>query len=152
MLPVSIDRTNRFEYKVHVATYQGSSLIRRAILTPAKIYESMVADELIQGDKRAVYADRAYEQKERRRRLKAQGIKDRIMNRSRSNQPALAFRQQRRNKLIIPIRAAVEHPFGVMKPSYGYRRVRYFSLARNVLQLELICLAMNLCRAAVLTS
>jgi transposase, IS5 family len=74
------------------------------------------------------------------------------MHRSHSNQPALPFWQQRRNKLIIPIRAAVEHPFGVMKPSYGYRRVRYFSLARNVLQLELICLAMNLCRAAVLTS
>jgi IS5 family transposase len=46
----------------------------------------------------------------------------------------------------------VEHPFGVMKRSYGYQRVRYFSLARNVLQLELVCLAMNLGRAAVLTS
>ena len=60
--------------------------------------------------------------------------------------------QQQRYKLIIPIRAAVEHPFGVIKRSYAYRRVRCFSLARNVLQLELICLAMNLRRAVVLTS
>jgi IS5 family transposase len=130
MLHVSIDRTNRFEPKAHVAMDQGSSLIRRAILTPAKIYESSVADELIQGDERAVYDERAYEHKERRRRLKAQGIKDRIMNRGHSNQPALPFCQQRRNKLIIPIRAAVEHLFGVMKRSYGQRPVRYFSLAR----------------------
>ena len=141
-----------FGYKAHLAMDQGSNLIRRAILTPAKIYESLVADELIQGDERAVYADRAYEKKERRRWLKSRGIKDRIMHRSHSNQPALPHWQQQRNKLIIPIRAAVEHLFGVMKRSYGYRRVRYFSLARNALQLELICLAMNLRRAAVLTS
>ena len=139
-----------FGYKAHVAMDQGSNLIRRAILTPAKVYESLVADQLIQGDERAVYADRAYEHKERRRRLKALGIKDRIMHRSHSNQPALPFWQQRRNQLIIPIRAGVEHLFGVMKRSYGYRRVRYFSLARNALHLELICLAMNLRRAAVL--
>jgi hypothetical protein len=126
---VSIDRTSCFECKAHVAMDQGSSLIRRAILTPAKIYESLVADGLIQSDKRAVYAGRAYEHKERRRGS-AQGIKDRIMHRSHSNQPALPFWQQRRNKLIIPIRAAVEHLFGVMKRSYGYRPVRYFSLAR----------------------
>jgi IS5 family transposase len=141
-----------FGYKAHLAMDQGSNLIRRAVLTPAKIYESLVADTLIQGDERAVYADRAYEHKERRRRLKAMGIKDRIMHRSHKNQPALPYWQHRRNRLIIPIRAAVEHLFGVMKRSYGYRRVRYFSLARNALQLELLCLAMNLRRAAVLTT
>jgi Transposase DDE domain len=129
MLRVSIDRTNHFECKAHVAMDRGSSLMRRAILTPAKIYESLVVDELIQGDERAVYADRAYEHKERRRGS-AQGIKDCIMHRSHSNQPALPFRQQRRNKLIIPIRAAVKHLFGLMKRSYGYRPVRYFSPAR----------------------
>jgi len=74
------------------------------------------------------------------------------MHRSHKNQPALPYWQHRRNRLIIPIRAAVEHLFGVMKRSYGYRRVRYFSLARNALQLELLCLAMNLRRAAVLTT
>lgn len=141
---------SHFGYKAHVAMDQGSHLIRRAILTPAKVYESLVADDLIQGDEGAVYADRAYEHKERRRRLKALGIKDRIMHRSHKNQLALPHWQRRRNALISPIRASVEHLFGVMKRGYGYRRVRYFSLARNALQLELMCIAMNLRRAVVL--
>jgi IS5 family transposase len=139
-----------FGYKAHLAMDQGSNLIRGAILTSAKVYESLVADDLIQGDERAVYADRAYEHKGRRHRLKALGIKDRIMHRRHKHQPQLPHWQQRRNHLIAPIRAAVEHLFATMKRGYGYRRVRYFSLARNALQLELICVAMNLRRAAVL--
>ena len=129
--------TSHFGYKAHVAMDQGSRLIRRATLTSAKVAESEVADDLIIGDERAVYADRAYEHKERRRRLRALGIKDRIMHRSHKNQSGLPFWQQRRNQLISPIRANVEHLFGTLKRSYGYRHVRYYSLARNALQLEL---------------
>lgn len=109
-----------------------------------------MADELISGDEGAVYADRAYEYKARRRRLKAQGIKDRIMHRSHKNQPAQPHWRQRRNARIVPIRATVERLFGVMKRGYGYRRVRYYSLPRNALRFELPCIAINLRRAAVL--
>ena len=140
----------QFGYKAHVAVDQGSRLIRRAILTSAKIAESTVADALICGDERAVYADRAYEHKERRRRLKALRIKDRIMHRSHKHQAGLPYWQQRRNALIMRIRANVEHIFGTMKRIYGYRRVRYFSMPRNALHLELLCIAMNMRRAAVL--
>jgi IS5 family transposase len=141
---------SHFGYKAHVAMDQGSRLIRRATLTPAKVYESQVADSLIIGDEKAVYADRAYEQKARRRRLKAMGIKDRIMHRSHKHQAALPRWQQRRNRLIAPIRASVEHLFATLKRCYGYRRVRYFRLDRNALHLELLCMALNLRRAAVL--
>lgn len=141
---------SQFGYKAHVAMDQGSRLIRRAKLTSAKVAESTVADALICGDERAVYADRAYEHKERRRRLRAQGIKDRIMHRSHKYQKRLPYWQQRRNELIMRIRASVEHIFGTMKRIYGYRRVRYFSGSRNALHLELMCVAMNMRRAAVL--
>lgn len=140
-----------FGYKAHIAVDQGSRLIRKAILTPARIYESEVADDLVMGDERAIYADRAYEQKERRRRLRSQGIKDRIMHRRHKHQAALPRWQQRRNRLIAPIRAAVEQVFATFKRYYGYRRVRYFSLPANALQLELMCIAVNLRRALVLT-
>ena len=65
---------------------QGSLLVRRAVLTPAKVYESEVADALVCGDEGAVYGDRAYESKTRRQRLQAAGIKDRIMHRSHKHQ------------------------------------------------------------------
>ncbi len=145
-------RKGHFGYKAHVAVDQGSSLIRGAELTSAKVYESEVADALIQGDEKAVYADRAYEKKARRQRLKAAGIKDRIMHRSHKHQDALPHWQQARNRLIAPIRAAVERTFGTMKRSYGYRRVRYRGLARNRSHLFLLCIALNLRRAVVLTT
>jgi IS5 family transposase len=139
-----------FGYKAHVCTDQGSGLIRKAILTPARINESSVADDLIMGDEQAIYADKGYENKHRRKRLKAAGIKDRIMHRSHKHQKQLPHWQQQRNRLIIPIRSPVEQVFGLMKRSYGYTRVRYFSLARNTLQLNLLCMAINMRKAITL--
>jgi transposase, IS5 family len=136
-----------FGYKAHMAVDAGSGLIRHAVLTPARINESLVADALICGDERAVYADKAYENKHRRARLKARGIKDRILHRSHKNQAALPHWQARRNRLISPIRAAVERVFGTLKRSYGYTRVRYVGLAANATQLRLLVLAYNLRRA-----
>lgn len=145
-------RRGYFGYKAHLAVDQGSDLVRGAILTPAKTAESEAADALIQGDERAVYADKAYEHKTRRRRLKAAGIKDRIMHRSHKNQPALPRWQRRRNTLIAPVRANVERLFGLIKRSYGYRRVRYRGLERNQSHLFLLCIAVNLRRAETLAA
>ena len=80
-----------FGYKVHLGVDAGSGLIRAACLTPAQIAESTVADTLILGDEVAVYADRAYESKLRRQRLKAAGIKDRIMHRAHKYQARLPY-------------------------------------------------------------
>jgi IS5 family transposase len=138
-----------FGYKAHLAVDEGSGLIRRAELTSAKISESEMADTLVCGDERAVYADRAYELKTRRARLKQARIKDRIMHRSHKHQAALPRWQAARNRLISPIRAAVERVFGTLKRSYGYRRVRYHGLAANLLQLRFLCIAFNLRKAAL---
>jgi IS5 family transposase len=139
---------SHYGYKAHVAVDDGHGLIRQTILTPAKTYESEVADDLVCGDERAVYADKAYEHKQRRARLKAAGIKNRIMHRSHKNQPRLPYWQQRRNALIAPIRAAVERVFGTLKRCYGHARVRYFNLTANATQLRLLAVAYNLRRAA----
>ena len=66
-------RRTHFGYKVHLGVDAGTGLVRKAALTPAKVYESEVADGLVSGDERAVYGDRAYESKRRRRWLKSQG-------------------------------------------------------------------------------
>lgn len=137
-----------FGYKAHLGVDEGSGLIRRAVLTPARINDSVVADALICGDERAVYADRAYEHKGRRQRLKAAGVKDRIMHRSHKNQARLPHWQAVRNTLISPIRAAVERVFGTLKRGYGYRRVRYRGLAANLLELRMLCIAFNMRKAA----
>ena len=141
---------SHYGYKAHVGVDQGSGLIRRAELTSAKVSDGQTAERLICGDERAVYGDRAYEHKDRRRRLKAAGIKDRILHRRHKHQVGLPPWQAARNRLIGPIRAAVERTFGTLKRTYGYRRVRYRGLEANRIQFRLLCIAFNLRKAEAL--
>lgn len=141
-----------FGYKAHLAVDQHTNLVRRAVLTSAKIYESEVADTLICNDEQAVYADKAYENKHRRKRLRADGIKDRIMHRSHKHQRELPHWQTKRNGLIAPIRKKVERVFGTLKRTYGFTKVRYYSMRSNTTQLMLMVTALNLRRAVLLLS
>lgn len=140
-----------FGYKIHVGVDEGSGLIRSRALTPAKVYESEVADGLVLGDERAVYADKAYEKHARRAALKARGIKDRIQHRRTRSQRVLPHWQQVRNKLIGRIRAGVERTFSQLKGRYGMGRMRYRGLEANRFHLDLIAIAHNLHRAATIT-
>lgn len=139
-----------FGYKVHVGVDRGSGLVRRAVLTGAKTYESEVADRLIVGDERAVYGDKAYPKKERRAALKKAGIKDRIAKRRHKSEPALSPRQQLRNDLIARHRAPVEGVFSQLKRHFGWARTRCHTLARNTADLFAVLTMFNLKRAVVL--
>ena len=145
-------RRSHFGYKMHVGVDAGTLLVRRAVLTPAKVAESAVADSLVCGDELAVYGDRAYESKKRRAWLKSQGIDDCILHRSHKNQSGLPEWQQERNAEIGPVRALVEKVFGTLKRSYGYRRVRYCGLQRNAVEMWLKLMAYNLRKVVALTA
>jgi IS5 family transposase len=139
-----------YGYKAHLGVDQGTRLIRSAILTPANVNETVVADALIRGDEAAVYADKAYAKQERRERLKAAGIKDRIMHKTWGGGPQLTHWQKRRNALIAPIRASVETVMAVLKRRMGYARTRYIGLAKNTAHLLMLALAYNMRRASAL--
>jgi IS5 family transposase len=140
-----------YGYKAHVGVDQGTRLIRTACLTAANVNETEVADTLIRGDETAVYADKAYDTRARRARLKQAGIKDRIMHRANKHHPVLPPWQARRNALIAPIRAGVETVFAVFKQRMGYRTVRYVGLVKNQAHLLMLALAYNMRRVAALT-
>lgn len=139
----------KFGYKAQIAVDEGSGLIRKALLTPASVHDSLRADALIMGDEAAVYADRAYAKTARRRQIRARGAKDRIMHKG-NGRRAISVWEARHNKLIATVRSRIERTFGIWKLWYGYRRVRYRGLARNNTQLQLLCIAFNLRRALVL--
>lgn len=142
------DRRLFFGYKLHVGVDRGSGLIRSRRLTPAKVYESEVADELVLGDEKAVYADKAYEKHARRAALKARGIKDRIQHRRSRMQRELPYWQRVRNRLIGRIRTAVERTFSILKGRYRLNRMRYRGLAANAFHFDLVAIAYNLNRLA----
>jgi IS5 family transposase len=140
---------SRFGYKAHAAVDEGSGIVREAVMTPADVHDSVPADDLVQGDERAVYADKAYDSEARRAGLRERGIAPRIMHKARRNRPLKPW-QVAFNRAVAPIRAGVERLFATMKRAYGHRRVRYLGLARNDVQLQALCVAINLRRAPAL--
>ena len=140
-----------FGYKAHVGVDQGSGLIRRVAVTSAKVFESEVAEALISGDERAVYGDKAYENKARRARLKARGIKDRTMRRA-NRWHALTPRRQLWNALVARRRAPVEAIFSAMKRIYGLGWARSPNLARLTADIFIFAAVYNLRRVHLLAA
>ena len=136
-----------FGYKIHIGVDAAHTLIRRVDLTNASVTDTEPADGLICGDEKAVYGDQAYYTHARHDRLTKARIKDRLMHRPNKHHPEPPPRQKRRNQLIARVRAAVERPFAVFKEQYGLRRMRFYNLARNRVQVVLACCAYNLRRA-----
>lgn len=136
-----------YGYKLHAGVDHESRLIRRLDLTPANTNDTVPADGLVCGDERAVYADKAYAKRDRRRWLDSIGIKPRIMHKTWGGGPALTHWQRRHNHLIAPIRAQVEGVFATLKRWMGMTRVRYKGLERNRSHLFLVALAYNMKRS-----
>jgi transposase, IS5 family len=139
-------------YKAHVGVDQGSGLVRRVVVTSARVYESEVADDLICGDERAVYGDRAYPLKARRARLKSLGIKDRIMHRADKHHPKIMGWRARWNELVARRRAPVEAVFSAMKRLYGLARARSPCLTYVAADVFAFATIYNLRRAAILNA
>jgi IS5 family transposase len=135
---------------MHLAVDQGSGLVRRATLTPGHVSDKVPFLDLVQGDERAVYADRGYDGWWYRRELARRGIADGIMAGDYRQRP-LPTAGHARNRALAALRRPIERTFAVLKRWYGYGRVRYRSLVKNALQLQLLALALNLRRALVLT-
>ena len=125
----------------------GTDLARKAVLSPAGVYESKMAEELVSREEREVFGDRAYESKSKRQWLRSLEIDDRIMRRSHKHQWELQHWQKRRNKLIARRRVGVEKVFGTLKGNYGYRRVRCRGLCRNFEEMWFKLMAYNMRKA-----
>ena len=140
-------RGTHYGYKLHAGVDTKSRLIRRVELTAANVNDTQMADQLVCGDERAVYADKGYAKRARREWLKSQGIKPRIMHKSWGGGPPLTRLQKRHNRMIAAVRAQVEGVFATLKRWLGFAQVRYIGLAKNRSHAFLVALAYNLTRA-----
>lgn len=138
-----------FGYKAHVGMDEGSRIVRRALWTPANVHDTVPADQLICGDERTAYADKAYDSLARRARLRALGIRNGIAQPARWRFPVTRW-EMRRNKVISRARAPVEPLFALLKNTYRFARARYRGLARNGAAFYLAITAMNLRRWSML--
>ena len=143
------DGTYHFGYKLHAAMDQSSRIVRRLLVTPASVNESVVADRLICGDEAAVYADKAYDSQPRSARLEACGIANAIMRRGHPKRP-LSAEETARNTRLAAIRGAIEPLFASFKNVHGLKRARYRGLARNPCAFLFAAIAINLKRWAMI--
>lgn len=139
-----------FGYKAHVGVDEGSGLIRTVITTPANVNDTVVADRLVRGDERAVWADAAYDTHARRARLRAEGRKVRIARRPNRHHP-LPERLKRYNRLIARRRSAVETTFATLKNRMKLTMIRYVGLAKAAAQVTMAAIAFNMRRWAAIT-
>ncbi len=134
--------------RVHVGIDQAHTLIRTVAVSAASVTDTELGDQLVCGDEAMVLADQGYSSKVRRAWLKERGIRDGIMMRPDKHHPVFSPWPKRRNRLLAQVRFAVERPFAVLKEQYGLRRMRFFTQARNHVQVLLACCADDLRRAA----
>jgi len=121
-----------FGMKAHVGT-DTQGLAHNVMVTNAAVHDSQVMDELLQGEERVVYGDKAYSNEARKREYEARGMQWRVNLRG-SHWRQLTEAEVAINHQQSRVRARVEHAFLVVKHLWHYQKVRYKGLYKNTVQ------------------
>jgi IS5 family transposase len=132
-------------YKGHVAA-DRSGIVTDFEFSTASHHDSRYIDELARKEKRAVIADAAYAEKDRRERLERKGVTDGIAHKRQRGQKELPPLLRRINRAIASIRSSVEHTMARLR-KWGAARARYRGERRNRFDFAMTLVAHNLRRA-----
>jgi IS5 family transposase len=132
-------------YKGHVAA-DRSGIVTDFEFSTASHHDSRYIDDLTKREKRAVIADAAYADKDRRRRLEGNGVTDGIAHKRQRGQKELPPLLRKINRAISSIRSRVEHTMARLR-KWGAARARYRGERRNRFDFAMTLVAHNLRRA-----
>ena len=121
---------------------------RRGIVHTVKATDAAVADvtqlpELLHGEEREVFGDQAYWKEDDREFLESWGIHYRINRRPTAWRP-LSERWRMINRARSRTRACGEHAFRVVKQLWGFTKVRYRGLDKNLARAQTMFALANL--------
>jgi IS5 family transposase len=122
-----------FGMKAHVGTDPRRGLVHSVVVTNAGVHDSQVIEELLHGEERALYGDKAYADKGKMEAFESRGIEWHIDRKGTAGHP-LTPMDQDWNREQHRTRAKGEHAFLVVKHLWGYRKVRYKGLLKNAAQ------------------
>ncbi len=137
-----------FGLKAHIGVDADSGLAHTLEVTTAKVTDGSMTDALLHGEEEIVLGDRAYTRNDRNLEAERE-----------EHDPVWAFPFKRKqgaelteeqallNRMLAPLRAAVEHPFRIVKRQFGHAKVRYRGLSKNAQQLYLLFALGNLYHA-----
>jgi len=136
-----------FGYKGHIGVDVESKLIRKRKFTPANVHDSQVFEELVSGDEKSLWGDKAYANDKRKRAARFLGLYYGILDRGRRGHP-LSGKQHHRNQQKSSVRASVEHPFAFMRNKLKMTLASAKTMARNALRFDMVCILYNVLRGA----
>jgi len=132
-----------FGMKAHVGTDTGKGLVHSVKVTNAAVHDSKVMSELLHGEEKAVYGDKAYVGADRQRECESRGIKW-CVKRKAVRGTKLSEADKEYNHRQGKVRAKVEHVFQIVKHLWKYRNVRYKGLYKNAVQVYGLFMLANL--------
>lgn len=119
-----------FGMKLHVGT-DRQGLVHTVTATDAAQADITVMPELLHGEEREVFGDQAYWKQADREALEKLGVKYRVNRRFNSRQH-MPEQWRLFNRARSRIRARGEHAFHVVKRLWGFAKVRYRGIAKNL--------------------
>jgi len=122
--------TWHFGYKGHIGMDVGSKLIHSLSFTKASRHDSTQLENLLSGDDRAIFGDKAYPSEDLKIRCRREGTYYGVLDKAYRNRP-LSPSQKSRNIRNRRVRRYVEHPFAALKDRYGMRLAKAKSKLRN---------------------
>ena len=132
-----------FGMKAHVGVDARYGLVHTVVTTTAKVHDSKVMDQLLHGKEQTIYGDKAYASQEARIRHEESGKRWRVSSKpgkGKELNPHQKLTNHRRSR----VRAQGEHAFGMVKNTWGFRKVRYKGLYKNTCQLFTLFALANL--------
>lgn len=132
-----------YGYKGHISIDEDSEVIKTVEFTKASVHDSSVFDQLVDYSEQAVFADKGYANKTRRKKLEANNIFDGILAKGYRNK-SLSKSDKRFNKLLSSVSNRIERPFAFMKRVLQYRRCSYYDIKRNRFEFIMGALVYNI--------
>ncbi len=141
----------KFGMKCHIGVDAGSGLVHTITVTSANVHDINEAHKLLREDDEFAYGDNGYSGIEKRDEIKNDKRLSKIdfrINRRPKSLPKVsdnAFDWEREiEHRKSSVRCKVEHAFKIIKDTFGFRKVRYKGLAKNLHKLNVLFACANL--------
>jgi len=134
-------RNWHFGMKLHIGA-DKRGIVHTVRATAASVADITQLPDLLHGQEREVFGDQAYWKEDDREFLEAWGMRYRI-NRRPSRRP-LSKRWRMINRARSRTRACGEHAFRIVKQLWGFAKVRYRGLAKNLARAQTMFALANL--------
>jgi len=135
----STKKNNQYHFgmKAHIGVDDSKGLVHSVAMTTAKVHDRQKFRELLTGEEKAVWGDKAYGKKEDKKEFRQKGIFYGIPPKG-SRYVKVSNRQKHRAKKWPSVRAKVEFPFRIIKCLWHHSKVRYKGLEKNGLQFYML--------------